>query len=138
MESASCMTSEQQNSNLFLKSLAFIERTTAKISGICVTLMMIFTTLDVFLRYMFNSPIKGNYEFQEIMLVCVAFLGLSYVQSQRLHIVMDLLPEFLSDENQLIIRILGDTIFIFIAFLITWQTGIQTWMAYTKIGRAHV
>ena len=71
MESASCMTSEQQNSNLFLKSLAFIERTTAKISGICVTLMMIFTTLDVFLRYMFNSPIKGNYEFQEIMLVCV-------------------------------------------------------------------
>ena len=99
MESTISPAYEKPNFNLFLRSLAFIERTLAKLSGLCVTVMMVFTTLDVFLRYVFNSPIKGNYEFQEIMVVCVAFLGLSYVQSQRLHIVMDLLPEILSDEK---------------------------------------
>lgn len=130
MEAAIIPASEQPNLNLFLRSLALIERVFAKISGICVTVMMLFTTLDVFMRYVFNSPVKGNYEFQEIMVVCVAFLGLSYVQSLRLHIVMDLLPEVLSDENQQVIRLLGDTIFVFIAFLISWQTGIQAWLAY--------
>ena len=90
---------ERTDLNPFLRSLGFVERTLAKISGVCVTLMMFLTTLDVFLRFVFNSPIKGNYEFQEIMLVCVSFLGLSYVQSQRLHIVMDLLPEVLSKKT---------------------------------------
>ena len=123
-------TVERATNNLFLRPIVFLEKWTARISGVFVTLMMSLTTLDVFLRFLLNRPIPGNYELQEIMLVCVAFLGLSYVQSKRLHIVMDLLPEFLSDENNMIIRLLGDLIFLFIAILITWQASIEAWSAW--------
>ncbi|MBN2061003.1 MAG: TRAP transporter large permease subunit [Deltaproteobacteria bacterium] len=112
--------------------MAFLERSLARLSGIGVIMMMVLTTLDVIGRFAFNRPIYGAYEIQEVLVVFVSFLGLSYVQSQRMHIVMDLLNEILSDENQRIIQLLGDLIFICIAMLIAWQTGLHAWFAYVQ------
>ena len=53
--------------------LSVAERAGAIISGMFVLIMMVMTTLDVILRYAFNSPIPGNYELQPLLLIGVVF-----------------------------------------------------------------
>ena len=115
---------------IFSGLLSRIEKIGASISAIFIVAIMVTTTLDVFLRYVFNHPIKGAYELEEMMLVSIAYLGLSYVQSQRGHIRMDVLSSKASGSLQLVLRLLGDAIFLAIAIIITWQMGIATWNAW--------
>lgn len=56
--------------------------------------MMIVTLLDVFLRYVFNSPIRGSYDLVETMLVVFVFHGISTALLQRRNIVIDLINSF--------------------------------------------
>jgi len=117
---------------MLLRLLSNAERVATNISGVFIIVMMILTTVDVILRDFFNSPIKGNYELQEMMLVGIAYLGMSYVQSQRQHISMDVLPEYLSRANKLVLQLLGDVIFLLVAVFITWQMGLQAWNAWVN------
>jgi C4-dicarboxylate transporter, DctM subunit len=115
---------------MFEKGLKLVEKAFAVISGIFVLVMMVGTTLDVFMRDFFNSPIKGNFELQSLLLSAVAYLGISFVQSNRGHITMDVLLTRLSKNNQLTVQFLADVMFLLIAVLITWQMGIQAWNAF--------
>jgi C4-dicarboxylate transporter DctM subunit len=110
--------------------LIYSERIGANISGIIVMAMMVLTTADVFLRYVFNNPLDWNFELQSLLLVGVAYLGISYVQSQRRHVCMDVLPARLPKTNQLQLQLFGDIIFLFLMAIITWQMGIQAWNAW--------
>ena len=56
--------------------------------------MMGVTLLDVFLRYVFNSPIRGSYDLVETMLVVFVFHGMSTAFLQRRNIVIDLIDSF--------------------------------------------
>ena len=115
---------------MILRLMSKIERVSANISGIFILVMMILTTIDVFLRYVFNSPLDWNFEFQSLLLVGVAYLGISYVQSHRGHICMDVFSSRLSKTNQLGLQLLNDAIFLFLAVIITWQMGLQAWIAW--------
>jgi len=115
--------------NVFLRLITKIENIGIYISAFFLLVMMVLTTLDTFLRDGFNTPLPGVYELHSMMLVGVLYLGISYVQSQRGHIRMDLLSSRLSTSNQLVLQLLNDTIFLSIAILITWRMGIQSWNA---------
>ena len=56
--------------------------------------MMVVTLADVFLRYVFNSPIRGAYELVEAMMVVFVFNGMSTAFLQRRNIVIDLIDTF--------------------------------------------
>jgi C4-dicarboxylate transporter, DctM subunit len=111
------------------KILTRVEQLFSNISGLFILVMMVLTTVDVFLRDFFNSPIKGNFELQTLMIPAVAYLGVSYVQSRRGHIVMDVLISRLSPASQFIFQLLGDAIFLIIAALITWRMSLQALQA---------
>jgi tripartite ATP-independent transporter DctM subunit len=117
-------------SGVALKILSAVERAFSVVAGIIIMLMMIGTTLDVIMRDFLNSPIKGNFEFQSLMLTAVAYLGISFVQSNRGHITMDVLLTRLSKDNQLVLQFLADLMFLLIAALITWQMGRQAVQAF--------
>lgn len=53
--------------------------------------MMILTLLDVFGRYLFNSPIMGAYEITELMLVVLIFAGIPLASANDEHIAVDLI-----------------------------------------------
>lgn len=115
---------------MFLRLLARTEKIGVYISAFFILVMMVLTTIDTFLRDVFDSPIPGVYELHSMMLVGVLYLGLSFVQSQRSHIRMDVLSSRLNPTNQLVLQLLGDAIFLFIAVLITWRMGLQAWQAW--------
>lgn len=69
-------------------------------SGILAVLML-FTFVDVILRYFFNSPITGDYEISSFMMVLVIPSGLALTALQKKHIRVDvfttLLPQRVQD-----------------------------------------
>ncbi|MDD5702015.1 MAG: TRAP transporter small permease, partial [Dehalococcoidales bacterium] len=130
MASIGTVASEEKTPNLAVRLLGKIERGGVEISGIFIFLMMVLTTADVFLRYIFNSPIKGNLELQTMMMVAVVFFGLAWVQAKRGHIRMEVISSRLSGPNQEILNLLGDVLFLVIAIVITWQMSLQSWIAF--------
>ena len=88
--------------------------------------MMVMTTLDVFLRYVFNSPITGNYELQPLLLIGVVFLAAASIQAKRGHISLDLITSHLPKSPQSSIRLFSDLFFLFFAAVICWQFVLAT------------
>jgi C4-dicarboxylate transporter DctM subunit len=112
------------------KAMLFVSKVAAGISAAVVMLMMALTVIDVFLRYLFSKPIIWNFDLQTLLIIGVVFLGISYVQSQRRHIRIDLLSSRLSLTKQLWLQLFSDIVFIFFTALVTWQMSLQAWNAW--------
>jgi TRAP-type C4-dicarboxylate transport system permease small subunit len=65
-----------------------------RLASLALIIMMIVTLCDVFLRYVFNSPIRGSYDMVEVMLAVFVFHGMSTGFLQRRNIVIDLIDSF--------------------------------------------
>ena len=79
------------------QTLALLERlrlAQLRLASVALIVMMAVTLLDVFLRYVFNSPIRGAYDLVESMLVIFVFNGMSTAFLQRRNIVIDLVDSF--------------------------------------------
>jgi TRAP-type C4-dicarboxylate transport system permease small subunit len=62
-----------------------------RLASVALVIMMGVTLLDVFLRYAFNSPVRGAYELVEAMMVVFVFHGMSTAFLQRRNIAIDLI-----------------------------------------------
>ena len=65
-----------------------------RLAALALVVMIAVTLLDVFLRYIFNNPIRGSYDLVESMLVVFVFNGMSTAFLQRRNIVIDLIDSF--------------------------------------------
>lgn len=65
-----------------------------RLASVALIVMMIVTLADVFLRYVFNHPIRGSYDLVESMLAIFVFHGMSTAFLQRRNIVIDLIDSF--------------------------------------------
>jgi TRAP-type C4-dicarboxylate transport system permease small subunit len=57
---------------------------------------MLFTDLDIFLRFVFNNPFSGSVEFTEYMMAAIVFLSIAYCGWTGGHISVDLLDKLLN------------------------------------------
>ena len=69
-------------------------------STVLLVVMMMLTVSDVFLRYLFDMPIKGSMELTEYLMVCVGTLGLAWCALQGAHIKVDLIVSKLPQRTQ--------------------------------------
>lgn len=103
----------------FLRLLAFF-------SGILILLLMLFTVIDVFLRYVFNAPFKSVYEFTEFVMAAIVFLGLAYTGWVGGHIAVDLFAKWLDRPGlrflTAAISFVGAALFILIAYRASLET----------------
>lgn len=68
-------------------------------NGVGVTIvaaMMLLVVVNILGRYLFNSPFETTLEFTEFFMLAIVYLGLSYTQSRKANIVIDLLTVRLS------------------------------------------
>lgn len=77
--------------NLFERFLRLL----AYISGVIILLLMVFTVVDVCLRYIFNAPLKSVYEFTEFVMAAIVFLGIAYTGWVGGHIAVDVFAKWL-------------------------------------------
>ena len=90
---------------LSLKSKSMFERFTRIIAelslwvgGICMAIMALVTVADVFMRYVFLSPLPGTGEHTQILLAIIVFSGLVLVTREGTHIVVSLFEDVLNDK----------------------------------------
>lgn len=58
----------------------------AAISFIGVFIGVIFVVVDVIMRYLFKTPIPGDYDITQLWLSVIVFASLAYVQTQKGHV----------------------------------------------------
>ncbi|MBM3211991.1 TRAP transporter small permease [Candidatus Poribacteria bacterium] len=104
--------------------------------GIIVA-MMLLTTVDVSLRYLFNRPILGSVELTEFMMLLVVALGLAYTQLKKGHIFVELIVSRFSSRVQAVIESIGFFLCLVMYLLIVWQAVVQAkvqWVHGVKTG----
>ena len=108
--------------------------------GIIVA-MMLLTTVDVSLRYLFNRPILGGVELTEFMMLLVVSFGLAYTQVNKGHIFVELITSKFSPRAQAIIESIGYFLCFVIYLLIVWQAVVQAqvqWLHDIKSGALEI
>tara|TARA_E500000178_G_scaffold177333_1_gene176087 strand:- start:127 stop:624 length:498 start_codon:yes stop_codon:yes gene_type:complete len=108
----------------------FIEFTNkiAKLCGIfaagCLLLSIVLITELVFERYIFKNAITWQTELVTMLLIASTFIGSAYVLSEKGHVNMEYLYNFLSKKNVLRLRIFTDTlclVFFVILFYVSFE-----------------
>ena len=82
----------------------FFNSTSAAIVGF----MMCLTTVDVILRYVFNSPIPGVYTLCEMLMVGIVYLAIAYVQQKKGHVRVDVFIDRLEGPPRCALGCLGN------------------------------
>ena len=106
-----------------------------------LVVMMLLTTTDVFLRYLFNRPIKGAYELTEFMMIILVFFGLAHTASVKRHIALDVVASRLPQQARMV---MGDiTYFLSLALssMMTWRSIVQAkvlWSANQTSGSLYI
>ena len=88
-------------------------------------LLMIFITIGVIGRYLFNAPITGDVEVVEFAMVVLIMFGVAYAQAEETHVSVKLVVDRLPRKTQFGIDIFNFLMVVAILGLITWQTLIQ-------------
>jgi TRAP-type C4-dicarboxylate transport system permease small subunit len=83
-----------------------LQRVQLWIAAAALVVLMTITVADVFLRYLFNRPIRGSYDSVEIMLLVFVFNGMAAAFFYRRNIVIDLIDSAVGERaTALLIRV---------------------------------
>lgn len=128
-----CHVNDSANSPASPPVLAFLQKVRdieIRIAAIALLAMMLVTVADVFMRYVFNSPVRGSYDFVEAMLVISVFHGIAAGFLARTNIVIDLFDLFAPKKVVPICIRISDVISVLALIILTWAMitpFIQAW-----------
>jgi len=112
----------------FTKAAHSLERIGNRISTVLnrvgtalILVMMLGTTTDVVLRYIFNRPIKGAFEITELLMLTVVALGLAYTQTRKGHVFVELVSRRFSPRGQAVNDAAVYLVSLGICLLIAWR-----------------
>ena len=91
-------------------------------SGV-LAVLMIFTFVDVALRYFFDSPIKGDNDLTAYMMVMVIPAGLALTALKKKHIRVDVFTQLLPMRIQLGLTTFAHLVTLGFVGLMVWQTA---------------
>lgn len=97
-----------------------------------IFVMMMLTTADVILRYIFNRPILGAYEISQFLLVLVVSFGVAEVMVLRGHVEVELVFERLPRRVQRVLGIITSFISLGFFLILSWQTWAQAKVAWIE------
>ncbi|MBM4763077.1 TRAP transporter small permease [Bacillus sp. B15-48] len=90
------------------------------IAQVILLAMTVIITFDILGRWLFNLPIKGTFDFTQIGLSMVIFLGIAYTHAVNEHITID----FIMDKFPKRVQMLFNSL---VNFVITGLLGLLTW-----------
>jgi TRAP-type C4-dicarboxylate transport system permease small subunit len=95
-------------------------------AGVLLLILTVFTVVDVFLRYVFNAPLRSVYEVTEFLMAAIVFLAVAYTGWVGAHISVDVFAKWL-DQPRLrfipaILAFMGAALFALIAYRALLET----------------
>lgn len=84
--------------------------------------MIILTSLDVGMRYLFNKPIAGVYDLVGLMGAVIASFSMPYTMLEKGHVAVDLLIRHLSRRKQLVVENVIHAVSFLLFIILGWQS----------------
>lgn len=108
------------------------------VASFALFIMVSFTFVDVFLRYIFKSPIAGSNEIVECSMVAVVFFAAAYAQLSKSHVSMDIITVKLSKNNRLAIETAVNFLSIIVVAFFLWEScfGVSGLLSSGKVTAA--
>jgi TRAP-type C4-dicarboxylate transport system permease small subunit len=100
------------------------------LAALALVVLMCVTITDVFMRYLFNSPVRGSYDLVEFMLVIFVFNGISSSFLQRRNIVIDLIDSFASPRLVAVLTRIADALALVMLALLAYAMMRPALQAY--------
>lgn len=107
-----------------------IEKALNYVAGAFLFSLMLLGCAEVFMRFVFNSPIHGQADLVEIMIPTMGFFGLAYCQRLAGHVRMELLIHRLKGRSLWIFEFIGNFATILIVTVMIWGTWQNFYNAY--------
>ena len=101
-----------------------LQRVQLLLAAVALIVLMLITVTDVFLRYLFNNPVRGSYDMVECMLLVFVFNGMAAGFFQRRNIVIDLIDSAVGRVGTALLVRVADILSVVILGLLFWaMTG---------------
>jgi TRAP-type C4-dicarboxylate transport system permease small subunit len=96
-------------------------------ASVFILIMMLLTTVDVVLRYIFNSPLLWAYEVTEYLLVATLYLALAFTEAEGQHVNVQIVYSRLSPTGQNITYIITRAAMLAFSILLILKTGVTAY-----------
>ena len=110
-----------------------LNRTMVYISGFGLTFMTVMIVVDVFLRFVFNAPLKATVEMSELIEPYVVFLPFAYTLAKGRHVRVTLITSRLSKTPRIFSEILVYIIDVIFFALLCCYSLLEFWHSF-KVG----
>ena len=130
--------------NVFDRALSAVENALVVVAGALVLFLMLYGTADVLSRWLFNRPLPSTYEYMELGMVAVVYLGVAQVQRLRGHIAVDFVNKYLSARVNRAIEFISCLFGLLLTGVIVWWGAAAAWSSYLSgeyigsVARVHV
>jgi TRAP-type C4-dicarboxylate transport system permease small subunit len=112
------------------RTLSVIEDGLVIVAGLIVLALMIVVTADVIMRSLFNYPLPNSYEYMELGMVFIVYLGAAQVQREKRHIAIDALVKTLWPRPRALAEMFGCLIGLVLMAAIGWWGAQAAWNSY--------
>ena len=113
-----------------LKLAGHLQRGQLWLAAVALVILMTVTVVDVFLRYLFNRPIRGSYDLVESMLLVFVFNGMAAAFFGRRNIVIDLLDSIVGERATAVLIRTADVLSVLCLGLLAWAMLLPAGQAY--------
>jgi len=90
-----------------IRLIEVLNKVLMALPSVCAFVMTVMITVNVFLRYGFNSPLAFEFELVQVMMLAFVWLTQAYVFSQEREISVRFIAAKLSRNSQIVIKIIG-------------------------------
>jgi len=97
-----------------------LQRIQLWLAALALIVLMLVTVADVFLRYLFNSPVRGSYDLVESMLLVFVFNGLAAGFFLRRNVVIDLIDSAVGPRGTVVLVRIADLLSVVCLCLLMW------------------
>jgi TRAP-type C4-dicarboxylate transport system permease small subunit len=97
----------------------------ARIATVILAVLALMTFTDVFLRYVFNSPLHFTYEITELSMGIIVFFGLGLVTHKEGHISVDILTLRMGDRLRAFFALFTNLAALVYLALLVWRVFLR-------------
>jgi TRAP-type C4-dicarboxylate transport system permease small subunit len=108
-----------------VKSFDRLLRAMTLVAGFVLFGLMLYTVLDVVLRYGFNRPFSSSVEVTEFAMAVIVFFGLAYCGWTGGHVAVDILEQPLEDPRLRFVPVILTFISALLFAAIAWFTAVE-------------